>query len=201
MTLAPTNSSARIVGDQRGTTIIEFAVVAPVLLMIIIGGMEIGHLGYVKGITRAELQVAARDSGLESNSSSQNAVDAALRDRIKTVIPNASISIQRRSYTDFTDVNTPEDFNDSNGNGLYDPNECFTDMNGNARWDADRGRSNSQGGADDVVLYTVSVSYNKIFPLWKLIGQPSTNVISAETTLRNQPFGVQSQQIGTRICP
>ena len=201
MTLAPTNSSARIVGDQRGTTIIEFAVVAPVLLMIIIGGMEIGHLGYVKGITRAALQVAARDSGLESNSSSQNAVDAALRDRIKTVIPNASISIQRRSYTDFTDVNTPEDFNDSNGNGLYDPNECFTDMNGNARWDADRGRSNSQGGADDVVLYTVNVSYNKIFPLWKLIGQPSTNVISAETTLRNQPFGVQSQQIGTRICP
>ena len=201
MTLAPTNLSARIVGDQRGTTIIEFAVVAPVLLMIIIGGMEIGHLGYVKGITRAALQVAARDSGLESNSSSQNAVDAALRDRIKTVIPNASISIQRRSYTDFTDVNTPEDFNDSNGNGLYDPNECFTDMNGNARWDADRGRSNSQGGADDVVLYTVSVSYNKIFPLWKLIGQPSTNVISAETTLRNQPFGVQSQQIGMRICP
>ena len=201
MTLAPINPLARVFGDQRGTTIIEFAVVAPVLLMIIIGGMEIGHLGYVKGITRAALQVAARDSGLESNSSSQNAVDAALRDRIKTVIPNASISIQRRSYTDFTDVNTPEDFNDSNGNGLYDPNECFTDMNGNARWDADRGRSNSQGGADDVVLYTVSVSYNKIFPLWKLIGQPSTNVISAETTLRNQPFGVQSQQIGTRICP
>ena len=201
MTLAPTNPLARVFGDQRGTTIIEFAVVAPVLLMIIIGGMEIGHLGYVKGITRAALQVAARDSGLESNSSSQNAVDAALRDRIKTVIPNASISIQRRSYTDFTDVNTPEDFNDSNGNGLYDPNECFTDMNGNARWDADRGRSNSQGGADDVVLYTVSVSYNKIFPLWKLIGQPSTNVISAETTLRNQPFGVQSQQIGMRICP
>ena len=196
-----TNSPARVFGDQRGTTIIEFAVVAPVLLMIIIGGMEIGHLGYVKGITRAALQVAARDSGLESNSSSQNAVDAALRDRIKTVIPNASISIQRRSYTDFTDVNTPEDFNDSNGNGLYDPNECFTDMNGNARWDADRGRSNSQGGADDVVLYTVSGSYNKIFPLWQLIGQPSTNVISAETTLRNQPFGVQSQQIGTRICP
>lgn len=196
-----TNSPARVFGDQRGTTIIEFAVVAPVLLMIIIGGMEIGHLGYVKGITRAALQVAARDSGLESNSSSQNAVDAALRDRIKTVIPNASISIQRRSYTDFTDVNTPEDFNDSNGNGLYDPNECFTDMNGNARWDADRGRSNSQGGADDVVLYTVSVSYNKIFPLWKLIGQPSTNVISAETTLRNQPFSVQSQQIGMRICP
>ena len=201
MTLAPTNSSARVFGDQRGTTIIEFAVVAPVLLMIIIGGMEIGHLGYVKGITRAALQVAARDSGLESNNSNQNAVDAAVRDRIKTVIPNASISIQRRSYTDFTDVNTPEDFNDSNGNGLYDPNECFTDMNRNARWDADRGRSNSQGGADDVVLYTVSVSYDKIFPLWKLIGQPSTNVISAETTLRNQPFGVQSQQIGTRICP
>lgn len=201
MTLAPTNPLARMFGDQRGTTIIEFAVVAPVLLMIIIGGMEIGHLGYVKGITRAALQVAARDSGLESNNSNQIAVDAAVRDRIKTVIPNASISIQRRSYTDFTDVNTPEDFNDSNGNGLYDPNECFTDMNGNARWDADRGRSNSQGGADDVVLYTVSVSYNKIFPLWKLIGQPSTNVISAETTLRNQPFGVQSQQIGTRICP
>lgn len=201
MTLASPIISPRILGDQRGTTIIEFAVVAPVLLLIIVGGMEVGHLGYVKGITRAALQVAARDSGLEDNNSSQAAVDAKVRDRIKTVIPNAQIDISRRSYTDFTDVNTPEDFNDSNANGLYDPNECFTDMNGNARWDQDRGRSNSQGGADDVVVYTVSVSYNKIFPLWQLIGQPSTNMISAETTLRNQPFGVQSQQIGMRICP
>ena len=201
MTIAFPGFLPRIGNEDRGTTIVEFAVVAPVLLMIIIGGMEIGHLGYVKGITRAALQVAARDSGLETNNSNQNAVDARVRDRIKTVIPNAQIDIQRRAYADFTRVNTPEDFNDSNGNGVYDANECFTDINGNSSWDRDRGRSNSQGGADDVVLYTVSVSYDKIFPLWKLIGQPSRNVISAKTTLRNQPFGVQSQQIGTRICP
>ena len=42
MTLASPKMSARLVGDQRGTTIIEFAVVAPVLLLIIIGGMEVG---------------------------------------------------------------------------------------------------------------------------------------------------------------
>ena len=193
--------SRPIARDERGTTIVEFAIVAPVLLLIIIGGMEIGHLGYIKGITRAALQVAARDSGLETGAGSREAIDARVRERIRTVIPKAQIDIDRTSYSNFTDVNTPEDFNDSNGNGLYDTNECFTDMNGNGRWDADRGRSNSQGSADEVVLYSVSVTYDKIFPLWKLVGQPQTNVISAKTTLRNQPYGIQANRTGARICP
>lgn len=193
--------SQSVACDDRGTTIIEFAIVAPVLLMVIIGAMEFGHLGYVKGITRAALQVAARDSGLETGTANRTAIDARVRNRIRTVIPNAQIDIDRRSYTNFTSVSMPEDFNDGNLNSVYDPGECFTDMNGNGRWDADRGRANNQGGADEVVLYTVKVTYDRVFPLWKLIGQPETNMINAKTTLRNQPYGIQATREGARICP
>lgn len=199
--VAPTLRRLGIARNDRGTTIVEFAVVAPVLLLIIIGGMEIGHIGYIRGITQAALQVAARDSGLESGTGFQKTIDARVRAHIHTVIPKARIDIDRRSYSNFTNVGTPEDFNDSNANGRYDAHECFTDMNGNGRWDTDRGRANDQGSADEVVLYTVSVTYDKVFPLWKLIGQPKTNVISAKTTLRNQPYGVQATRSGSRICP
>lgn len=187
--------------EERGTTIVEFAIIAPALILLIIGGMELGHIGYIKGITRAALQVAARDSGLETGIANKTAIDNRVRERIKTVIPNARVDVDRRSYTDFSSVGTPEDFNDGNGNGIYDADECFTDMNNNGRWDSDRGRANDQGGADEVTLYTVRVTYDKVFPLWALVGQPKTNVLTAQTTMRNQPYGVQAGRTGVRTCP
>lgn len=187
--------------DESGTTIVEFAIVAPALLLLIIGGMELGHLGYIKGITRAALQVAARDSGLETGITNKSAIDERVRQRIRTVIPNATVDVDRRSYETFSNVQTPEDFQDANSNGAYDAGECFTDMNNNGVWDSDRGKNNDQGGADDVVLYTVRVTYQKVFPLWRLLGQSQNTVLTAQTTLRNQPYGTQAARTGVQICP
>ena len=39
----------------------------------------------------------------------------------------------------------------------------YVDENGNGSWDADIGKSGN-GGANDVVMYTVSVEYDPLFP-------------------------------------
>ena len=188
--------------DEAGATIIEFAVVAPVLFLVLFGGMELAHVAYVKTALRNALQEASRASGLEDGSKNAATIDKAVEDSIKRVAPSADVKITRTSYQDFSDVKTPEDFNDSNANGVYDSNECFTDINGNKKWDPDRGKQSSQGGADDAVLYEVEVTYEKIFPLWALVGSDEKiTKLNAETTLRNQPYGTQVPNEGVNICP
>ena len=94
----------------------------------------------------------------------------------------------------------PEDFTDTNHNGRYDATECFVDMNGNSIWDADMGKS-GLGGANDVVVYTVNVSFTRMFGFGKVFGLPSSQLIHATTILKNQPFATQSSRTGTSVCP
>jgi len=49
-----------------------------------------------------------------------------------------------------------------------------------------------QGGASDVVLDTMTVSYPRMFPLYGLLRWSRNVSISGSTVLRNQPYGVQT---------
>ena len=52
------------------------------------------------------------------------------------------------------------------------------------------------------MLYEVEVKYEKIFPLWALVGSSEKiTQLNAETTLRNQPYGTQVPNEGVNICP
>ena len=79
-------------------------------------------------------------------------------------MPNATIDIDRRAYVDYSDVNRPEDFTDNNDDGMCDDGEPYEDINNNGMWDQDRGKDD-MGGARDAVLYTVTVSYPRAFPV------------------------------------
>jgi hypothetical protein len=48
------------------------------------------------------------------------------------------------------------------------------------------------GGADDIVYYKVVVTYQRLFPLSKLLGFSPTQTSSANTVLRNQPYAAQA---------
>ena len=75
---------------------------------------------------------------------------------------------------------------------------AFRNVNGNSTWDADRGAS-GQGGASDVVVYTVTLSYNRLFPLWKMLGEPQAADIEVTTVLRNQPY-MNQNSTSSVIC-
>lgn len=189
--------------NTDGVTLVEFAMVAPVLLMTIFGIFDIGHGLYMQSVLQGAVQSAGRDSGLEGGNLNQAAIDEDVKSSVQAVMPfveDDDIDIERLNYENFSEVGTPEDFDDTNGNGSYDEEECFTDRNGNGVWDSDAG-SEGLGGADDIVYYKVTVDYERLFPLWRLINLSNRASIQATTVMRNQPFGEQAARRSVRICP
>lgn len=110
-----------------------------------------------------------------------------------------------------------ETFNDKNKNKKWDPGEPFTDAergtkdgiyqtdewyvdrNNNSQWDQNVGLI-GRGGAQDVVSIKAQVTYKRIFPFWKMIGQDQNKTLIATTYLRNQPFSAQAARVGVRRC-
>lgn len=186
-------------GDRRGVTVTEFGLIAPTFLMLLLGVFDMGYTVYARAILDGAVQKAGRDSALETGASSVNTLDAKVRQNLGGLGEGATFTYERRNYRDFAKVGLPEDFEDKNNNGIRDAGECFTDENGDGMWNADLGKD-GVGGARDVVLYTVRMSYQRKFPLYALIGIDSQGTISSATVLRNQPYADQASETTEVIC-
>ncbi|MCB2047025.1 MAG: pilus assembly protein [Novosphingobium sp.] len=191
---------ARLRDDSSGAALVEFAIVAPIFLVLMFGVFELGHMAYVQTVLHGAVQDAGRNGGLESGRTNMQSIDDRVLEQVSHIAPHGTIVATRRNYRTFFDVAKPEDFTDANGNGVYDSGECFMDANGSGSWDADRAKS-GLGGADDVVVYTATLTYERIVPLWKFLGWDKEVSLSASTTLRNQPFADQDARPETLICP
>ncbi len=192
--------ASRIASDTRGATIVEFALVAPVLLMATMGIFDLGYNTYTTAMLQGSIQQAARGATIEGSQMQSAQLDAIVASAVHAVVPGATMTFTRKSYASFSKVGQPEDYTDVNGDGTCDAGEPFEDANRNGTWDRDRGRS-GQGGARDAVLYTVDVTYPRAFPIAPLIGMSPTFTARAKTVLRNQPYNVQDQTSVTGNCP
>ncbi len=199
------NKIGKLFRQKKGATIVEFAIIAPTFLLLMLGSFDIGHTVYLQGVLKGAVLEAARDSTLESASNDLVAIDTLVTDRVKTVMPTAQLEFDRKSYFQFTDVDRPEAFEDApdaagNKNGKYDKGECFSDENGNGAWDPDVGTT-GLGGPNDIVMYTVTVKYESLFPLYQMVGLEQSKTVAATTVLRNQPYGEESSaNIVSRDC-
>lgn len=198
--------AARLAREESGATVLEFGFVAPILSVLLLGTLDAGHTLYMQAMLQGAMQKAARDAALESGSASaqQAALDANVQAQVQRLNSSATVSFTRRYYKTFSKAAAAqaESFTDTNGNGTCDAGEPYQDDNNNSVWDKDGGNS-GQGGAKDMVVYTASVSYPRLFPLNKLIGLSNTVNLKATTVLENQPYGDQAQY-GTptvRNCP
>ena len=193
---APRTSLAR---DERGATAVEFALIAPALLMVLLGVFDAGYNLYTASVLDGAAQKAARDSSLEGAEAKGLAIDDRVVDAVHNVVPRAKVTFDRRAYRDYSDIHRPEDYPDVDKDGACDNNEPFEDINGNGIWDSDRG-TETMGGARDAVLYTITVSYPRAFPLMHLLGLPETVTSQSRTVLRNQPYGTQNQAVSVGQC-
>ncbi|KQM41389.1 TadE/TadG family type IV pilus assembly protein [Sphingomonas sp. Leaf10] len=191
---------ARLNRDRRGATFVEFALLAPVLLLLLMGLFDLSYRSYVQALLTGALQQAARNGTLEGNAttSAAAAIDEQVIRQVRPVAANLTWTSKRSYYRNYDGVDA-EPFDDANRNNKYDPGECFTDMNGNRLWDADPGLD-GQGGANDITIYTVEVTYPRLFPLTGLMGLPPDQKISATSALKNQPYDTQSTAAAERIC-
>lgn len=192
----------RLRRDRDGATIIEFALIAPLLLAVILGFCEIAYQSYVQTVLTGAMQRAGRNSTIQGNgaTTSTDAIDAAVISRVKTVAKVVSWAPTRKNYAQFGQI-APEPFEDNNANNKYDAaTECFTDVNGNKKWDADPGNA-GQGSANDVVLYQMNVTYQRLMPLSRLVGLEQQVPITAVTILKNQPWQNQNAFTPEKVCP
>lgn len=179
----------RIGVDRGGATIIEFAMIIPVLMFLLMGAFDLLHQVYAQSILDGALQKAARDSAIEGGAANAETFDKKVWSMVKIVAPDATYKASRKSYSTFQTIK-PEDFTDKNGDGICNKGESFTDINGNGNWDTDPGLT-GQGGAEDVTQYTMTVTYPRLFPVAELAGWPATMSISSTTLLKNQPYDSQ----------
>lgn len=189
----------QLVRDRNGVTTVEFAMVMPVFLLALVGCLDLGQMVYAIGVLDGAVEKAARDSTLETGNTAN--ADAAVTSAVGKILPGARISSTRKSYFDFAHANKGEPLNDTNGDGLCSTGEGYTDENGNGSWDDDLGRTGN-GGANDVIVYTVTVRYDPVFAIPLLPLDWSEREISSTAVKRNQPYALQEGSYGStaRVC-
>jgi Flp pilus assembly protein TadG len=202
---APAGPRARhpirsLLRDHRGVSATEFALVAPVFLVMLMGGLELGYTSYVKATLEGELQRVGRSRTMETASSDQQRalLEAQVSDTVRLLAPTARVSFTRKVFRDYTGATTGmEPFKDANGNGRCDAKEVYEDVNNNDKWDK-AGVADSDGGARDVVVFTATVDYDSL-PTAGILSWARSNTIQAQTALRNQPFDQQAP-LPERTC-
>lgn len=200
---------SRLRRDRRGVTLVEFALIFPVTALMMMGLGDLLYQMYVKQLLSGAIQKAARDSAIQGGAQQTAAIDARVLQMMTGIMrlptpscapnpPSGTYCSTRVSYATFGAVG-PEPFDDDNGNKQRDPGECFTDVNGNGVWDAEPGTT-GQGGANDVTLYRISITYPRIFPVARLLGVPQYQTTSAQTLLKNQPYATQVAPTVQKLC-
>ncbi|MBN2972035.1 pilus assembly protein [Roseomonas aeriglobus] len=181
--------------DARGVTAVEFAIVAPVMCLLLMGALDVSHTLYTRAVLQGIVQKTARDSTLESGAeeNTQTQLDDKVRAQAKAMYNGATIVITRRFYRTFTEAAAAraETYTDTNDNKTCDAGEPYSDANGNGVWDRDGGNA-GQGGAKDATLYTVRMTYPRIVPVAGFVGLGTTQTVTAQTVLENQPYGDQA---------
>lgn len=179
---------ARLTAAQDGVAVVEFALVAPILLLLVIGVLDVGQMLYGQVLLNGAAQTTGRNATLEgADISSQDANIAAI---VSPALPGVTIKVTRSSYFDFTDVGRAEKWNDTNNDGTCDNGESYVDENGNGNWDADIGK-NGNGGADDVVVQTITATYSPIFKVPFMPSKWAQRTLTATSVRKNQPYSLQ----------
>lgn len=176
----------------KGSTIIEFAFIAPIFLFLIIYTFELAIVFTIQNALEAAVREAARYSitgRQDTFGSRQAAIIANIKDDAVRysggMINPSNLQINVTAYGDFSSIGAPETFDDTNKNGKWDSGEPFDDVNGNGVWDSDQGISGSYGAAGQVVLYTVKYKWRFAVPLPDNL---STVTLTAQTPAENESF-------------
>jgi len=190
---------ARLSRDRRGVTAVEFGLIATPLMVLLMGGFDVGHQAYIRSVMQGALADVARRASVQdadlsaSGDTTEERIANTIKDQLKAITPGATITVTESNFYDFSGIGNPEKLmTDVNGNGAYDAadNDCFSDLNENGKFDTDTGRDGI-GGANDVVFYQARIVMPRLFPVQGLLGFSPNYDMTVSTAVRNQPYGVQ----------
>lgn len=180
----------RVAADRRGVAVVELAMVAPAMCLTLLAFTDFGYRIYVESQLQGALQEAARMATVGDKTGAQ--IDAKLNGNLAVFSSGATVVIDKKAYSEFSGVGKPEKITgDTVPLNQYNPGDCFEDANPNGVYDADRGRG-GLGSPEDVVNYSVTMTFPRMVPLGGFLGLPDTQTIKASTVLRNQPYAART---------
>ncbi|TVR78786.1 MAG: pilus assembly protein [Rhodospirillales bacterium] len=174
--------------DDRGVAAIEFAFVAPVLFLFLIGTIELTMVLFLNSALERGVLAASRyaiTGSVPDGVSRQDRVLDILKENTFGLITLTEDNVTALIYPTFDSIGQPEPFTDLNGNGVYDEGEPFVDVNGNGVWDADMGLA-GLGGPGDIVVYRVDYDWGMLTQLLDTLVGGVT--LTGSIVVRNEPF-------------
>jgi Flp pilus assembly protein TadG len=176
---------------ESGVTAIEFAVVAPVLCILIMGIIEFALVMMVYNVMEGATATSARTGKtgyVETGETRQQTIIDSIMARAGSLLDQSKLTVTTKYYKQYDQINDPEPYTDTNHNGQYDAGEPFTDINGNGVWDADMGQSGF-GSAGDIVVYTVSYPWPISTPVVSgFLGTAGIFTITTHAVVKNEPY-------------
>ena len=182
---------ARLRRRSDGLAAVEFALIAPVMLLLSVGTLEVGMIYFGSTLLEGGLREAAR-YGLTGapppSGTREDHVVALVNANGAGMVEITEDDITTVVYPNFTSIGVPEPYDDENGNDTYDSGEPFTDINCNDQWDEDMGRA-GVGSGGEVVVYTVTYELPMMTGLLdSMMGKDGKVPLTASVTVRNEPF-------------
>lgn len=178
----------RLIADREGAAAVQFAILAPALLLLLVGSFEIAIMLFVSGTMESAVLAASRYgiTGFEEEGvSREQRIRDIIAQRTLGFVPADEARIRTLVYPTFDSIGQPEPFTDANGNHVHDPGEAFNDVNGNGHWDDDMGAA-GLGGPGDIVLYDIEYDATAITRLLRPIFGPIVH--RAAVAVRNEPY-------------
>lgn len=176
---------------EQGATALEFALVSPVLFLLVMGTVETALIYTAQNLLESATFSASRlgKTGRVNNASTQQQTIRVELERVAgALLDPKRIQITSFSYKDFNEVGQPEPFVDANNNKKRDNGENYTDINNNGQYDEDRG-STGYGKATEIVVYQVRYPWDLFTPLMaEFIGEDGTITLTSRAVVKNEPY-------------
>lgn len=165
-------SFGRFLRAQRGVTAIEFALVAPVFLMLLFGTLESSMAYFVATTMEGEVQRAARQIRTGAVQAADDPLETfrtALCNNLENLTDCSRVVIDVRTFPDFGDLDRPP-LIDDDGNPQ---NESF-----------------DPGGAGEVVLVRIAYRYDIMTPFLSDVMSDGNGYydIYAAAAFQNEPY-------------
>ena len=186
----------RLRNRENGGAMIEFALVAPLLITLLVAVMEFAMIVLVMVLLEGGVREAARYgmTGQQPDGSTRlEAIADIINSHSLGLVEITTNDVEVLVYDDFSSVDSGDELViDVNGNGDWDSadGDTYNDLNGNGSWDPDPGVPGA-GVGSQVVLYRVTASWNTLTPLIApFVGEGGLIPLSASVVVRNEPFGM-----------
>ncbi len=182
---------------RDGATAIEFALIAPIFFLIVLGLMEVGLFMYTSVAVESIVARSGREASIGNlvggAGSRSDQVQEMIRQSTRQLIGGQMTQVNARvldveQNNGYSGGQEPDLCFDPYGVGVPFCNGQFEDANGNGQYDADT-TANNAGNAEEVVEITVRLPWRANFPMVRdLFGPDGFAVIRASTIVKNEPF-------------